>query len=184
MFTEVPIAAHVVGFVLDDLSNEFDPNSPQFGEKHAPPFLPVSFRDWTGREITRVYTDEWGKYNALLPSTYSVNIPTPSGVSANMLTACINSPTKPTRLTRAGGHRPLLQSAVQPVLLHLPVHAWDDHLPRYAGGAHRGVRGSGPVPVGLRDVRRHADHLYRKPRWRERTVGAHAAGRHRQPTPG
>jgi hypothetical protein len=95
MFTEVPIAAHVVGFVLDDLSNEFDPNSPQFGEKHAPPFVPVSFRDWTGREITRVYTDEWGVYNALLPSTYSVNIPTPSGVSANMLTACINSPTKP-----------------------------------------------------------------------------------------
>jgi len=95
MFTEVPVAAHVVGFVLDDLSNEFDFNSPQFGEKHAPPFLPVSFRDYTGREITRVYTDEYGKYNALLPSTYSVNIPTPSGVSANMLTACINSPTKP-----------------------------------------------------------------------------------------
>ncbi|MEW6218951.1 MAG: hypothetical protein AB1634_05365 [Thermodesulfobacteriota bacterium] len=90
LFTDVPIAAHVVGGILNDLSNEFDPNSPNFGEKYAPPWLPVSFRDWTGREITRVYADEWGKFNAVLPSTYSVNLPMPSGVSPNMLTACMN----------------------------------------------------------------------------------------------
>ena len=93
VFTEVPIAAHVTGFVLDDVSNEFDANAPTFGEKYAPPFLPVSIRDWTGREISHVYTDQWGLYNAMLPSTYSVNLPMPSGVSPNMLTTCINSPT-------------------------------------------------------------------------------------------
>ena len=49
LFTEVPVAAHAIGFILDDTANEFDPNSPQFGEKYAPPFLPVSIRDWTGR---------------------------------------------------------------------------------------------------------------------------------------
>ena len=90
LFTDVPISAHVVGGILNDLGNEFDPNSPNFGEKYAPPWLPVSFRDWTGQEVTRVHGDEWGKFNAVLPSTYSVNLPMPSGVAPNMLTACMN----------------------------------------------------------------------------------------------
>ena len=90
--TEAPRAAHVVGGILNDLANEFDPNAPTFGEKYAPPWLPVAFKDWTGREITRVYGDEWGKFNAMLPSTYSVHIPMPSGVSPSMITACMNDP--------------------------------------------------------------------------------------------
>jgi len=92
MFTEVPISGHAVGFILDDLSNEFDPDSPQFGEKFAPPWLPVSLRDWTGKEISRTYSDEWGHYNLLVPSTYTVNIAAPSGMSPNMLTLCMNDP--------------------------------------------------------------------------------------------
>ncbi len=92
MHTEVPVSAHIVGFILDDLSNEFDPAAPTFGEKYAPPWLPVSIRDWTGREISRVYSDQWGTYNALVPSTYSTNIAMPSGVSPNMLTTCMNDP--------------------------------------------------------------------------------------------
>lgn len=95
MFTEVPVAAHVVGMILDDTANEFDPNAPTFGEKHAPSFVPVSFRDWTGREITRVYSDQFGNFNALVPSTFSMNLPMPSGAAPNMLTACMNSPMKP-----------------------------------------------------------------------------------------
>ena len=90
LFTETPKAAMVVGGILNDLANEFDPNAPTFGEKFAPPWLPVSFRDWTGREIVRTYSDEWGKFNAMLPSTYSVHIPMPSGVSPNMITSCMN----------------------------------------------------------------------------------------------
>lgn len=90
MFTQTPKAAHVIGGILNDLANEFDPNSPTFGEKFAPPFLPVAFYDWAGNEITRVYGDRWGKFNAMLPSTYTVNLPMPSGVSPNMLTACMN----------------------------------------------------------------------------------------------
>ncbi|HYE35904.1 SdrD B-like domain-containing protein [Methylocaldum sp.] len=95
MFTEVPIAGHMVGMILDDLSNEFDPNAPTFGEKYAPPYLPVSIRDWTGREINRVHADQWGRFNALVPSTFTINPPMPSGVAPNMLTACMNSPTMP-----------------------------------------------------------------------------------------
>ena len=92
LFTEVPIAAHLTGFILDDTANEFDPTSPQFGEKFSPPWLPVSIRDWTGREISRTYSDERGSYNALVPSTYTMNMATPSGVSPNMLITCMNDP--------------------------------------------------------------------------------------------
>ncbi|HEY0666342.1 MAG TPA: hypothetical protein VGD24_09770, partial [Gallionella sp.] len=101
MFTEVPVAGHVVGFILDNASNEFDPNAPTYGEKHAPSWLPVSVRDWSGREISRVYADQWGHFNALVPSSYTINPPFPSGVSPNMITTCMNDP-GPIQDTRAG----------------------------------------------------------------------------------
>ena len=90
LFTDTPIGAHVVGVMLNDLANEFDPANPNFGEKFAPSWLPVSFKDWTGQEIVRVYSDEFGKFEAILPSTFSVNLPHATGVSPNMLTACMN----------------------------------------------------------------------------------------------
>lgn len=92
LYTEAPVAGHGVGFILDDLSSEFDVNAPTFGEKHAPPHLPVSLHDWTGREIGRVYADEFGSFNFLVPSTFTINPPFPSGVSPNMITSCMNSP--------------------------------------------------------------------------------------------
>lgn len=92
MFTEVPVAGHVVGFILDNLSNEFDPNAPNFGEKYSPPFMPVSIRDFSGREISRTYSDRWGRFNALVPSTYTANVPSTSGMSPNMLITCMNDP--------------------------------------------------------------------------------------------
>ncbi|MCP3869630.1 MAG: hypothetical protein GY703_16370 [Gammaproteobacteria bacterium] len=95
LFTEVPIAGHLIGFILDDTANEFDPSSPQFGEKYAPPFLPVSIRDWTGQEIGRTVSDEFGVYNALVPSTFTENLAQPSGISPNMLTTCMNAKTRP-----------------------------------------------------------------------------------------
>lgn len=95
VYTKAPIAGHVVGMVLDDTANEFDPAAPTFGEKYAPPFLPISIRDWTGREIGRVYSDEWGTYNALVPSTYSADRPLPSGMAPQMLIVCLNDPALP-----------------------------------------------------------------------------------------
>lgn len=91
-FTQVPVAGHIVGFILDDNGNEFDANSPTFGEKYSPPYLPVSIKDWKGKEISRTYSDRWGKFNALVPSTYTVNIASSSGMSPNMLTTCMNDP--------------------------------------------------------------------------------------------
>lgn len=95
MYTEVPKAARVMGFVLNDFTAEFNAFSPIFGEKGSPGWLPISFRDWAGNEIVRVYSDEYGTYNAMLPSTYTANVPSPSGVSPNMLTLVLNDPTMP-----------------------------------------------------------------------------------------
>lgn len=95
MYTDVPKAARIVGISLDDLANQNDPANPSFGEKYAPPFLPVAIRDYNGVEISRVYTDEFGGFNALVPSTFSVNLPSQSGVSPNMLQACMNDAIKP-----------------------------------------------------------------------------------------
>ncbi len=95
LFTKAPIAGHIYGFILDDTQNEFDPNAPNFGEKYAPPWMPISIRDWTGREISRTYSDQYGTYNALVPSTYSANLPQPSGMSPSMITVCLNDPNDP-----------------------------------------------------------------------------------------
>jgi len=92
LFTEVPVAAHGFGFILDDTQSEFDPNSPQFGEKYAPPFLPITVRDWTGRIIGKTLSDQYGRYNFLAPSTITAHLPSPSGISPNMLTTCMNDP--------------------------------------------------------------------------------------------
>ncbi len=101
MFTKTPVAGHIVGMILDDLANEFDPYAPTFGEKYAPPFMPVSIRDYAGNEINRVYSDRYGTYNALVPSTFAFNVPMPSGVAPNMVSVCLNSPTMKDPVTGA-----------------------------------------------------------------------------------
>ena len=91
-FTEVPKAARAVGFINNDLAAEFDPCSPIYGEKSAPSWLPISFQDFAGNELVRIYCDEFGAYNAMLPSTYTNNLGAPSGMSPQMLTFVINHP--------------------------------------------------------------------------------------------
>jgi hypothetical protein len=90
LFTEVPISSHIFGIILDDTANEFDPNSPQKGEKYAPPWMPIGIYDWTGQLIGQTYSDQFGRFNALVPSTSTANLPQPSGMSPNMLTTCMN----------------------------------------------------------------------------------------------
>lgn len=92
MFTEVPMAANITGAILDDLANAISVTSPAFGEKYGIPHVPVSFRDWTGKEVARVHADGNGAYNALVPSTFTANVPNPSGYSPNVMTACMNDP--------------------------------------------------------------------------------------------
>jgi len=106
LFTTTPVAGQYTGLVLDDISNETNPASPGFGEKWGPANLPVSLRDWTGREVYRTYGDAFGRYNGVLPSTFTANIPIPSGYSPSMMTACMNDPgdgaTDPLKLASYG----------------------------------------------------------------------------------
>jgi hypothetical protein len=92
IFTSAHGAAHFTGVITDDFTSEFDPFSPQFGEKFSPPNMPIAIKDWTGTEISRVYTDQWGTYNGLTYSTWEVNPPNPTGYAPTMMVTCMNDP--------------------------------------------------------------------------------------------
>jgi len=95
LFTDVPKAARGVGLITDDLANALAPGTPQFVEKFSPAWISIAVFDYTGQEILRTYGDEFGSYNFLLPSTYSIDLPTPSGVGPKMHHYCLNHPTLP-----------------------------------------------------------------------------------------
>lgn len=95
LFTEVPLAARMEGLVTDDLNLEFRPGNPRLGDKIGVSFMPVSIQDFNGNELVRTYTDEWGIWEAVVPAGYTVNIPTPSGVSPHMIRIVLNYPGSP-----------------------------------------------------------------------------------------
>jgi hypothetical protein len=90
LYTSTHKAAKFTGVITDDFTSEFDPFSPQFGEKFSPPNMPISVQDWTGTEIGRVYSDWWGAFDGLVYSTWEVNPPNPTGYSPNMMVFCMN----------------------------------------------------------------------------------------------
>jgi hypothetical protein len=92
VFTSTHAAAHFTGVITDDFTSEFDPFSPQFGEKFAPPDMPISIKDWAGNEISRIYADHWGAYDGLTYSTWEVNPPNPTGYAPTMMITCMNDP--------------------------------------------------------------------------------------------
>jgi len=85
LWTKTPAASHFTGFILDDMSSEFDPASPAFGEKFAVPNLPISIKDHNGVEVSRIYSDQWGIYNGMTYSSWEVNPPNPTGYAPNMM---------------------------------------------------------------------------------------------------
>jgi Bacterial Ig domain/IPT/TIG domain len=92
VFTSAHTAAHFTGVITDDFTSEFDPFSPTFGEKFAPPDMPISIKDWAGNEISRIYSDHWGAYDGLTYSTWEVNPPNPTGYAPQMMVTCMNDP--------------------------------------------------------------------------------------------
>jgi hypothetical protein len=92
LFTSAHAAAHFTGVITDDFTAEFDPFSPQFGEKFSPANLPVAIKDFNGNEVSRVYADQWGTYDGLNYSTWDVNPPNPTGYAPTMMVTCMNDP--------------------------------------------------------------------------------------------
>ncbi|HYM07703.1 MAG TPA: hypothetical protein VEU11_14195 [Terriglobales bacterium] len=92
LFTSTHIASKYTGVITDDLTSEFDPFSPQFGEKFSPPNQPVATRDYLGNEISRVYSDHWGTYDGMTYSSWDVDPPNITGYSPAMMVQCMNDP--------------------------------------------------------------------------------------------
>jgi FtsP/CotA-like multicopper oxidase with cupredoxin domain len=92
LFTSTPVAGQGFGLTTDDVAIETNPASPSYGDKWGPAFMPISMRDFLGHEVYRGYSDAFGRYNALLPSTFSANVPVPSGYSPAMHQVCLNDP--------------------------------------------------------------------------------------------
>ncbi len=92
LFTDVPKAGRAVGLITDDFANELAPGKPSFTEKFSPPWISIAVFDYTGKEIYRTSGDEFGAYNFMAPSTYTINPPTPSGVGPKMINYCLNHP--------------------------------------------------------------------------------------------
>jgi hypothetical protein len=90
LFSSTHVSSHFQGIILDDFAAEFDPFSPQFGEKFAPAYIPIGVKDWSGNPVNRVYTDQFGLYNGLNYSTWEVNPPNPTGYAPTMMVMCMN----------------------------------------------------------------------------------------------
>ncbi|MBN1817900.1 MAG: hypothetical protein JW828_11105 [Sedimentisphaerales bacterium] len=116
--TIVPKSGQGVGFINNDLAAEFDITSPVFGEKAAPSYLPISFQDYNGNEVYRSYCDEFGAYNCRVPGSYTVNVPSPSGVSPQMITFVINHPGAVVDPTNCG--QPLIDPFYDPEFSQSP----------------------------------------------------------------
>jgi len=96
IYTDVPVAGRIVGFLLDDVNIETDPARIYYGEKRGIPDTPVGIRDYTGKLLATVHSDSNGVFEVLLPSTYTRNVPTPSGVAPGMYQVIGNDPGGPT----------------------------------------------------------------------------------------
>jgi hypothetical protein len=92
LFTSTPVGGQAAGLTTDDVAVEQNPASPSFGDKWGPAYMPFSMRDFLGNEVYRGITDAFGRYNAMLPSTFTANIPVPSGYSPGMHQVCLNDP--------------------------------------------------------------------------------------------
>jgi hypothetical protein len=95
VFTDVPQPGRIVGVLLDDLVLELDPSSPMYAEKRGIPNAPIGIRDYTGKLITTVYSDENGYWEVLLPSTGTYNCALPAGPCPGMYQVVGNDPGTP-----------------------------------------------------------------------------------------
>jgi len=176
IYTSTHIASKFTGLITDDFTSEFDPFAPTFGEKFAPANMPVSLKDYTGNEISRVYSDHFGAYDGVNYSTWEVNPPNPTGYSPTMMVQCMNdpgpildtrtqipNPANPSQLIAnpTFGQMitdPLYNPAYSDFCYELPYIAGYDRRSGYPGSAHGSLCRRGLQQRGLRVPRFHAGH--------------------------
>ena len=116
LYTYVPIPGRILGLLVDDVNLETNLELIYYGGKRGIPYTPIGIRDYTGKLITTVYSDKNGIFEVLLPSTYTANVPTPSGVVPNMYRVIGNDPGDPDKPNP--NYNPNYQS------LHLVFDVW------------------------------------------------------------
>jgi IPT/TIG domain len=92
VYTEVPIPTRFMGYIIDDLNVSTDPKQLTFGEKAGVSNVPIGIYDYAGRNVHVAESDYNGYYEVLLPSTDTINCPTPSGVCPNVYRLVGNDP--------------------------------------------------------------------------------------------
>ncbi len=95
LYTDVPLPARMWGYTVDDLNIDTDPRRATFGEKAAISHSPTGVYDWSGKLVTVANADPNGIWEVLLPSTTTMNCPSPSGVCPNMYRFVGNDPGPP-----------------------------------------------------------------------------------------
>ena len=80
------------GYIIDDLSISVNPLDLMYGEKAGAPLMPIGIYDFTNRMVASMVSDPNGVFEILLPSTHSVNCPSPSGVCPNIYYMLGNDP--------------------------------------------------------------------------------------------
>jgi hypothetical protein len=92
LFTDVPIATHFWGLILNDLGVSSDPTTIQYGEVEGLKNNPTGIYDWAGNLIDTAISDPNGFYEAVEPSTTRINNPSPTGVSPGVYRFVGNDP--------------------------------------------------------------------------------------------
>ena len=98
LFTDVPIPGKWKGYIIDDLTISTDPQSINLGEKAGISNSPIGLYDYTNQLLTTITSDPNGVFEVLLPSTHTMNCPSPSGVCAAMYYMLGNDPGQPGQL--------------------------------------------------------------------------------------
>ena len=92
---DVQEPGRIIGLVSDDIYFDRDPQSIWYGEPRPIGNVPIGIRDYKGRLILTTKTDNNGTYEALLPSTETLNCPIPQGPCPGMYIVTVNDPGDP-----------------------------------------------------------------------------------------
>ncbi len=92
---DVPLPAHFVGYIVDDVSVESSKKSTNLGEVAGIPNVPIGVYDWTGRRMTSVNSDPNGLWEVLMPSADIFNCSQPAGTCPNVYRFVGNDPGQP-----------------------------------------------------------------------------------------
>ncbi|OFW73202.1 MAG: hypothetical protein A2Y55_12815, partial [Actinobacteria bacterium RBG_16_68_12] len=92
LFTDTPIPGRILGLVSETRSAETDPDSPWYGKPRGIPNIPVVIRDYSYRLLETVYTDEYGFYEAVLPSAQAAPCQTTAGMCPAAYVLVVNDP--------------------------------------------------------------------------------------------